>query len=731
MSGAGVNTDFSVSRNGDTGEATYTDGQINFIIVPNEGYFVDVSCITITGNYKNIKQITDYTNGYRITKISSDIEISISAIPNEEESDIITSFEIITSDGNDSYILYGNAVIGSFDYEFVDGLLTIETENNLELSLSGTYYGSIIINSTTDVQLDLNNVSIYSYDSCPIYVNTEENTEISALSGTTNYIRDYRATVSSDSTTDVLASLYTVSDLKLKGTGELYIYSENNNGIHAKDDLVAQKLDLTVNVVDNALKGNDSVTINSGTYTLIARQGDGIKTSNSSLSSSSKQKGTITINDGNIVIYAACDGMDAAYDIVVNNNPSITIYTDKYSTYSEEITYTSDSIYYIRSTSNTYKYSIYYYNSSTGEYIWKNSLTTPTYTVQSRQGRSTVTYYYYQVDKPSGYDKMIVYVYSSQEQGQSSSYYNKSNQLTVNDNYDTIAYSGSSYSFTNYTTSTQTGGMPGGMSDGNSDKGDYSTKGMKSFNEIIINGGIIYIKSYDDAIHANNDSTLESGVTPTGNVIINGGDIKVYSNDDGIHADGELSITNGNVVVENSYEGIEGTKINVSGGTVKVTSKDDGFNSTLSTGSYGISITGGEIYVYAGGDGLDANTTTSYGGILFDGGKTVVISTSGGNSCIDTEQGYKYVSGYVVAMCPTGMTSECEKVSGSLSSYGKSQNMTLTANYYLTISDMVVVKLPTTISSGYVIELGNKNATISQASSLNYTFDDNGLYWLV
>ena len=82
-------------------------------------------------------------------------------------------------------------------------------------------------------------------------------------------------------------------------------------------------------------------------------------------------------------------------------------------------------------------------------------------------------------------------------------------------------------------------------------------------------------------------------------------------------------------------------------------------------------------------------------------------------------------------MCPTGMTSECEKVSGSLSSYGKSQNMTLTANYYLTISDMVVVKLPTTISSGYVIELGNKNATISQASSLNYTFDDNGLYWLV
>ena len=43
--------------------------------------------------------------------------------------------------------------------------------------------------------------------------------------------------------------------------------------------------------------------------------------------------------------------------------------------------------------------------------------------------------------------------------------------------------------------------MGGGMNDGNSDKGDHSTKGIKAANEVNIYNGTIYIKTYDDAIH--------------------------------------------------------------------------------------------------------------------------------------------------------------------------------------------------------------------------------------
>ena len=103
--------------------------------------------------------------------------------------------------------------------------------------------------------------------------------------------------------------------------------------------------------------------------------------------------------------------------------------------------------------------------------------------------------------------------------------------MTQNSAYDTFAltqsYNRLWYQWTNYTTTIQEGGFggpgghggggmggtgapghPGGMGGGNTDKGEYSTKGIKAANEIVINNGTVNIKSYDDAIHANNDTTL-------------------------------------------------------------------------------------------------------------------------------------------------------------------------------------------------------------------------------
>ena len=273
-------------------------------------------------------------------------------------------------------------------------------------------------------------------------------------------------------------------------------------------------------------------------------------------------------------------------------------------------------------------------------------------------------------------------------------------------------------------------GGPGGMGGGNTDKGEYSTKGIKAANEIIINNGTVNIKSYDDAIHANNDTALENGAAALGNITVNGGNITVYSNDDGLHADGTLSVTAGTVSVINSYEGIEGTNVNISGGYLSANSKDDGINATATTGT-AVSISGGTLYVYCSGDGIDSNSRTSYGGIVFSGGNSVIISTSGGNSAIDSEQGYTYEGGAVIAIMPAGgMSNEATRCK-NFSSVGKSTRLALTKDSFLvaTVGEgMATVKIPLSMSA-LIITLGDSSPSLTTETTVNSALDGNGVAW--
>lgn len=621
-------------------------------------------------------------------------------------------------------------VSGNSDcYSFIDNTLYFSTiTENTSYYIAGELNGNIIIDVSEnfDFELEMQGFTLTSNTVCPIVILSGNEVAISAKKDYQNYIYDNRELVDSESEEDYSASVYSMVDLKIKGKGSLSIESTNNNGIHSKDDLEVKNLNLNIKCNDNALKGNDSVTIENATTTLIAKSGDTIKTTNSDISDKGNQRGIITITGGTHNLYAACDAIDAAYDAVINDSQTkLNIFTDKYSQYSEEVSTTSTACYYVRYSSNSYKYSIKYYNSDT-DYAWVNAQ----YYTSVSGGRST--YYYYKFDKLTAYSKLAIYMYSSsQEQAQDTSYYVTTGYLSLNDSYDTIAFSnrmGSlTYGWTNYTTQSSGMGGMGGMQEGNSDKGDYSTKGIKASNQIIINDGIIFIKSYDDAIHANSDVALENGEKPLGNVSINGGNITVYSNDDGIHADGTLLISNGTINITNSYEGLEGQFIEMAGGNVSVISSDDGLNSGATTGQ-GIKILGGNLYVYAKGDGIDSNSRESYNAILFAGGNTVVICNSNGNSAIDSDGGYRYTGGYVLALMPNGgMTSESAHCS-NLSSIGKTSSISLSANGYCVVSGVVTVKMPVSMSA-YAVFLGSSSASITAATSTNYTLDSNGIYW--
>ncbi len=586
-------------------------------------------------------------------------------------------------------------------------------------SISGKLKGNIVIDVAEDykLELELTGFSLVSTEVNPIQVKSGNKVTITAKKDTENYIYDMRAAVDEADTSITKGAIYSDVDLQIGGKGSLSVVSENNNGIHSKDDLEVKNLTLSVACEDNALKGNDSVEITSGTITLISKSGDGIKTANSDIGGKGKQRGTVSVTEANVTIYAACDGIDASYNALIDgDNTVLNIYTDKYSNYSEEVTANSEDVYYIRYSSKSYNYSVKYYNSES-EFEWVNA----EYHSTVSGGRSS--YYYYSFPKKSEYSKLKVFIYSSDmAQGQENEYAAATDYMTINTAYDTIAITSRNYSWTNYTTSVSGGGMggwggpggmgPGGMGEGNSDKGDHSTKGIKAANEIIINNGSVSIKSYDDALHADNSATLENGEAPLGNITVSGGSISLYSNDDGIHAENAVYIKGGNIDIVNSYEGVEGNQIFISGGNVSVYAKDDGMNSTATSGT-GVTLSGGYLYIYCTGDGIDSNSRTSYSGISFEGGDAVIISNSGMNSAIDTEQGYKYTAGSIVAIMPSGGMSSEAKHCQNFSSVGTSKNMSLTNGSTLTISGDLekTITMPCSIN-GLVIVL-NKNTSVA------------------
>lgn len=498
------------------------------------------------------------------------------------------------------------------------------TENSV-YNINGSLHGNIVIDISDDYkfELQMSGFDLYSYTECPINITGGDKVTLSAKNSTENHIYDMREAADENS---VSASIYAQCDLDIQGKGKLDVKSVNNNGILTKDDLKIKNLSLQVDCKDNALKGNDSVTIESGDLVLISRKGDGIKTTNSNVSSKGNQRGNVTISGGDVLIYAACNGIDSAYDTVIKGSSAAThlqIFTDKYSKFSEI----------------------------------SASSTSP-----ARNERF-----------PGG------------------------------------------------------PGGPGGMIEGNPDKGDYSTKGIFANNCVNISDGKITISSYDDAVHARNGSALENGGSSLGNIYISGGDLALRSNDDAIHADGGIRIANGNIYVVNSHEGIEGNTVEISGGNISVISSEDGINGAADAGS-AITISGGKLYVYAGGDGVDSNSKASYAGILFSGGTSVIISTGQADSSIDTERGYKYTGGYVVAVGRSGgMSNESTNCSG-FSSIGTSKNISLQKDGYLTVADVATIKMPVSINA-LVVCLGKSNASISSSSSASYTLDANGVYW--
>lgn len=179
---------------------------------------------------------------------------------------------------------------------------------------------------------------------------------------------------------------------------------------------------------------------------------------------------------------------------------------------------------------------------------------------------------------------------------------------------------------------------------------DISAKGIKGGSGVNLISGVYTIDCSDDAVHSNGDVTVSGGV------------YTVSSGDDAFHADGTLTVDGGELSILTSYEGLEGTVVNINGGQLRIVSSDDGVNAAGGAdgsgfmgrggGTFGstdsqsaIHITGGYLVVNAGGDGLDAN-----GSMTMTGGTVITVSSGRSDGAIDYDGSFALSGGTLLAV---------------------------------------------------------------------------------
>ncbi|MBO7377472.1 MAG: carbohydrate-binding domain-containing protein, partial [Clostridia bacterium] len=499
---------------------------------------------------------------------------------------------------------------GEDDYDVDEGdsdILIISAAG--EYTLSRNYKQIYVDAPGAEVVINLNGKTIENDENSPIFVASCDSIDLSATKSTVSYIKDTRAAYVEDEDGQGKGAIYVADgDLKLKGKGTLYIEAGYYNGIHGKDDVEIKNLTLNITAVHHGVKGNDSVTVESGTLNILCG-GDGLHTENSDISSKGNQRGNVTISGGSVTINSWGDAIAASYNAVVEQidgtiPTSLHLYTNKYSSYTGQVIETSSSDFYIRMNSSAYSNGNYTY----AAYIagnWYKAAYVGTQSSSGGGGRpgGSSTYYVYKIAKPQDATGFTLYRFSGRDVNDFSGTYNAvSDAKAFNSAYDMVQISVSRNSITfgnwsNYSSS--------------STGSDVSAKGIKAENEIFISAGVIDIKAYDDAIHANNDGSLENGSVPLGNVTISGGNITINSADDAVHADYILKISGGRVNISTSYEGLEGNLIIIEGGETFVTATDDGVNASGGNSSPAITVSGGylDVTVPSSGDtdGIDSN----------------------------------------------------------------------------------------------------------------------------
>ena len=203
------------------------------------------------------------------------------------------------------------------DWSLLDSSILNLNNKSVTITKEGTYTlsgkinnGNITVNTTGDVKLILDSVSIKSNNSPAIIIEQANNTVIELKENTINTLKDS----TTYDNTEYDGCLFSRDDLIIQGTGTLNITSNYLDAIVSNDDLKIVDGTYIINSNDDGIRGKDSVNIQNGNFT-INSQSDAIKSTNDAESG----KGYINIDNGTFTIESGQDALQAETKLIINN----------------------------------------------------------------------------------------------------------------------------------------------------------------------------------------------------------------------------------------------------------------------------------------------------------------------------------------------------------------------------------------------------------------------------